>query len=43
MKTWPEIKKINFEQSYWMKPYIILNIMLRKATKIEFGKDFLNF
>ena len=31
---------IRIGQSYWMKPYIILNIKLSAAAKNEFEKDF---
>ena len=32
---------IRFEQSNWMKPYIMLNAKLKTAAKNEFKKDFL--
>ena len=39
-----ELKKIHqvikCEQSYWMKPCIILNTKLRSAAKNQFQKDF---
>ena len=31
---------IRFEQSYWMKPYIMLNTRLKTATKNKFEEDF---
>ena len=31
---------IRFEQSNWIKPYIMLNTKLRTAAKKEFEKDF---
>ena len=31
---------IQFNQEAWLKPYIDINIELRKKTKSEFEKDF---
>ena len=31
---------IRFNQEAWLKPYIDINIELRKGTKSEFEKDF---
>lgn len=31
---------IKFEQSYWIKPYMMLNTRLKTATNIKFEKDF---
>ena len=34
---------IRFEQSHWMKPYIMLNTKIRTAAKKEFEKDSFEF
>ena len=31
---------IKFHQNAWLKPYIDMNIYLRKIAKVDFGKDF---
>ena len=31
---------IKFEQSYWIKPYMMLNTRQRTATNIKFEKEF---
>ena len=44
LKNGLKIKKVHqvirFEQSYWVKPYNMLNNKLRIAAKNEFKKDF---
>ena len=45
MKHGLKLKKVNrvieFQQSKWMKAYIMLNTWLKKDEKNEFDKDFL--
>ena len=36
-------RAIEFQHSKWMKAYIMLNTMLRKAAKNQFEKDFFKF